>query len=124
MIIDSHCHAGKGDRLTGPWGTDAPWGLPAAGSTGKDRPDRPLRRFQLLLAGGERGRWPDRGQARARRKPVPAALVPLTRSTTAARFLRPAGPLSPAPGAMGDRGDPWAADQFPADQLSYPQTQR
>src|SRR5215510_11202836 len=24
MIIDSHCHAGKGDLLTGPWDTDAP----------------------------------------------------------------------------------------------------
>ena len=23
MIIDSHCHAGKGDGLTGPWDTDA-----------------------------------------------------------------------------------------------------
>ena len=24
MIIDSHCHAGKGDGLTGPWDTNAP----------------------------------------------------------------------------------------------------
>jgi predicted TIM-barrel fold metal-dependent hydrolase len=24
MIIDSHCHGGKGDGLTGPWDTDAP----------------------------------------------------------------------------------------------------
>ena len=24
MIIDAHCHAGKGDGLTGPWDTDAP----------------------------------------------------------------------------------------------------
>jgi predicted TIM-barrel fold metal-dependent hydrolase len=24
VIIDSHCHAGKGDGLTGPWDTDAP----------------------------------------------------------------------------------------------------
>jgi uncharacterized protein len=24
MIIDCHCHAGKGDGLTGPWDTDAP----------------------------------------------------------------------------------------------------
>ena len=23
MIIDAHCHAGKGDGLTGPWDTDA-----------------------------------------------------------------------------------------------------
>jgi uncharacterized protein len=24
MIIDCHCHAGKGDGLSGPWDTDAP----------------------------------------------------------------------------------------------------
>ena len=24
MIIDCHCHAGKGDGLTGPWDTAAP----------------------------------------------------------------------------------------------------
>lgn len=24
MIIDCHCHAGKGDLLTNPWDTDAP----------------------------------------------------------------------------------------------------
>ena len=24
MIIDSHCHAGKGDKMTSPWNTDAP----------------------------------------------------------------------------------------------------
>lgn len=24
MIIDCHCHAGKGDLLTGPWHTNAP----------------------------------------------------------------------------------------------------
>ncbi|HEY9643063.1 MAG TPA: amidohydrolase family protein [Coleofasciculaceae cyanobacterium] len=27
MIIDCHCHAGKGDLLTGPWDTDAPINL-------------------------------------------------------------------------------------------------
>jgi uncharacterized protein len=26
MIVDGHCHAGKGDGLTGPWNTDAPVG--------------------------------------------------------------------------------------------------
>ncbi|MFL5796903.1 MAG: amidohydrolase family protein [Actinomycetota bacterium] len=26
MIVDSHCHAGQGDGLTGPWDTDAPLG--------------------------------------------------------------------------------------------------
>ena len=24
MIIDCHCHAGKGDRMTAPWNTEAP----------------------------------------------------------------------------------------------------
>ncbi|MCU1349294.1 MAG: amidohydrolase, partial [Acidobacteria bacterium] len=24
MIIDGHCHAGRGDGLTGPWDTTAP----------------------------------------------------------------------------------------------------
>jgi hypothetical protein len=24
VIVDFHCHAGKGDRLTGPWDTTAP----------------------------------------------------------------------------------------------------
>src|SRR5437667_9023828 len=26
MIIDCHCHAGKGDIMSGPWNTDAPLG--------------------------------------------------------------------------------------------------
>jgi predicted TIM-barrel fold metal-dependent hydrolase len=26
MIIDSHCHAGKGDKMTAPWNTNAPMG--------------------------------------------------------------------------------------------------
>lgn len=36
MIIDSHCHAGKGDGLTGPWDTNAPLGryLQRAGLAG------------------------------------------------------------------------------------------
>jgi predicted TIM-barrel fold metal-dependent hydrolase len=39
MIIDSHCHAGKGDGLTGPWDTDAPLEayLRRAGEAGIDR---------------------------------------------------------------------------------------
>jgi hypothetical protein len=28
MIIDAHCHAGKGDGLTGPWDTNAPLEFP------------------------------------------------------------------------------------------------
>lgn len=39
MIIDSHCHAGKGDGLTGPWDTSAPLGkyLPRASTAGINR---------------------------------------------------------------------------------------
>src|SRR5215216_7423209 len=39
MIIDCHCHAGKGDGLTGPWDTDAPLGkyLLRAARAGIDR---------------------------------------------------------------------------------------
>lgn len=39
MIIDAHCHAGRGDGLTGPWDTAAPLGryLRRAGAAGIDR---------------------------------------------------------------------------------------
>ena len=39
MIIDCHCHAGKGDILTAPWNTDAPLGsyLRRARAAGIDR---------------------------------------------------------------------------------------
>jgi predicted TIM-barrel fold metal-dependent hydrolase len=39
MIIDCHCHAGKGDGLTGPWDTSAPLGkyLRWASNAGIDR---------------------------------------------------------------------------------------
>src|SRR5689334_11529260 len=39
MIIDAHCHAGKGDGLTGPWDTDASLGryLRRAAAAGIDR---------------------------------------------------------------------------------------
>lgn len=39
MIIDCHCHAGKGDGLTGPWDTDAPLGryLERAAAAGIER---------------------------------------------------------------------------------------
>lgn len=39
MIVDCHCHAGKGDGLTGPWDTDAPIGahLVRAARAGIDR---------------------------------------------------------------------------------------
>jgi predicted TIM-barrel fold metal-dependent hydrolase len=39
MIVDCHCHAGRGDRLTAPWNTDAPLGayLRRARAAGIDR---------------------------------------------------------------------------------------
>jgi uncharacterized protein len=39
MIIDCHCHAGQGDRLTAPWDTDAPLGayLKRAHAAGIDK---------------------------------------------------------------------------------------
>ncbi|NLD68505.1 MAG: amidohydrolase family protein [Limnobacter sp.] len=39
MIVDCHCHAGKGDGFTGPWDTDAPLGayLRRAAAAGIDR---------------------------------------------------------------------------------------
>jgi predicted TIM-barrel fold metal-dependent hydrolase len=39
MIIDCHCHAGKGDLLTAPWNTEAPLGayLRRARAAGIDR---------------------------------------------------------------------------------------
>jgi predicted TIM-barrel fold metal-dependent hydrolase len=39
MIIDAHCHAGRGDRLTAPWNTTAPLGayLRRARAAGIDR---------------------------------------------------------------------------------------
>jgi predicted TIM-barrel fold metal-dependent hydrolase len=39
MIIDAHCHAGRGDGLTGPWDTTAPLGryLRRAAAAGIDR---------------------------------------------------------------------------------------
>lgn len=39
MIIDFHCHAGKGDKMTAPWNTDAPIEpyLRRAGAAGIDR---------------------------------------------------------------------------------------
>jgi uncharacterized protein len=39
MIIDGHCHAGRGERLTAPWNTAAPLGayLRRAGAAGINR---------------------------------------------------------------------------------------
>src|SRR5580765_2468654 len=39
MIVDCHCHAGKGDILTAPWNTDAPLGayLQRAEAAGIDK---------------------------------------------------------------------------------------
>ena len=113
-------------RRAGPqkvlFGTDGPWLHPAVELSKVHALGLPPAQKNLVLgANWLRLTTVARSRAQARRMPVPATRVPLTRSTAAARFLRP---RSPAPGPMGDRGDPWAADQFPADQLSYPQTQR
>ena len=56
MIIDCHCHAGKGDGLTGPWDTAAPlekylrWA-----ADGRHRPHRDLCRVSLRLCGRQPG---------------------------------------------------------------------
>ena len=51
MIVDCHCHAGKGDGLTGPWDTAAPLEqhMRRAAQAGIDRTvifvDPPLRNY-------------------------------------------------------------------------------
>ena len=44
MIIDCHCHAGKGDGLTGPWDTNAPLRdfLRWSGAAGQIETGRPI----------------------------------------------------------------------------------
>ena len=67
MIIDCHCHAGKGDGLTGPWDTAAPLGryLRRAREAGIER-HRALRRLSLRLS-----RRQPRGRAHRRRPARP-----------------------------------------------------
>ena len=118
-------------RRAGPqkvmFGTDGPWLHPAVELSKVYALRLPPAQEKLVLAAN----WlrltavaRSRARAQAWRKPVPATRVPLTRSTAAARRLRPGRPASPTPDLIGDRGDPWTAEQFPADQLSYPQAQR
>jgi hypothetical protein len=116
-------------RRAGPqkvlFGSDGPWLHPAVELSKVHELGLPPAQENLVLAANWlrlTARARSRARTQARRKPVPATHVPLTRSTVAAGLLRPGSPLSPGP--IGDRGDPWAADQFPADHLSYPQTQR
>jgi predicted TIM-barrel fold metal-dependent hydrolase len=110
-------------RRAGPqkvmFGSDGPWLHPAVELSKVYALGLPPAQENLVLgANWLRLTAPARSGVRARRKPAPAILVPLTRSTAAARLLRPGGPPSPAPGAMDDRGDPWAVGQFPAGHLS------
>lgn len=118
-------------RRAGPqkvlFGTDGPWLHPGVELSKVDALGLPPAQKNLVLGAN----WlrltaaaRSRRRTQVRRKPVPATRMPLTRSTAAARLLRPGHLQSPSPGPMGERGDPWVADQFPADQLSYPQTQR
>ena len=80
MIIDCHCHAGKGDGLTGPWDTAAPLEqhLRRAAQAGIDRTVI----FALPL--GLRGRQP-----RGRRGSLRARPQPLLRLRLRARGARP-----------------------------------
>ena len=64
MIIDSHCHAGKGDGLTGPW-TPTLRSAPTSRAARRDRPDGPVRRIHFGLPERERGRRPHRYRASA-----------------------------------------------------------
>ena len=108
-------------RRAGPrkvlFGTDGPWLHPAV-ELAKVRA-LGLPRYQERLVLG--GNWlrltaPARTGARRQPRPGPAARRALMRSTAAARLRRPGG-LGP-PAQAGDRGDPWAGDQFPAGRLA------
>ena len=55
MIIDSHCHAGKGDGLTGPWDTAAPLDkYLRRAARGRNYPHGPLRRVSFRLRSANR----------------------------------------------------------------------
>jgi predicted TIM-barrel fold metal-dependent hydrolase len=112
-------------RRAGPqkvlFGTDGPWLHPAVELSKVHALGLPPAQENLVLGAN----WlrltaasRSRARAQARLRPVSASRVPLTRSTAAARLLRPGSPQSHALGPIGDRDDPWAADQFPADHLS------
>ena len=118
-------------RRAGPqkvlFGTDGPWLHPAV-ELSKIRvlrlpPDRErlvLGTNWLRLTAAARSR----ARARIQRRPAPATRMTLMRSTAASRPLHPGDLQSPSPALVDDRGDPWAADQFPVDHLSFPQTRR
>ena len=112
-------------RRAGPqkvlFGTDGPWLHPAVELSKVHALGLPRAQENLVLGAN----WlrltaaaRSRTRAQARLRLVPATRVPLTRSTAAVRLRRPGGPQSPLPGPIGDRGDPWAPDQVPADRLS------
>ena len=67
MIIDCHCHAGKGDGLTGPWDTAAPLGkYLRVGGCVRDHAHGSLRRVPLRLR-----RRQSRGRAHRGEEPCP-----------------------------------------------------
>jgi uncharacterized protein len=116
-------------RRAGPqkvlFGSDGPWLHPAVELSKVHALGLPPAQENLVLGAN----WlrltaaaRSRARAQTRRRPSPVIRVPLTPSTAAGLLLPPGSPRSPSPGPVGDRGDPWAADQFPADRLSYPRT--
>ena len=110
-------------RRAGPqkvlFGTDGPWLHPAV-ELSKVRALRLLPDQERLVLSGNWLRLTatarSRARARARQRPGPAARIALTRSSAAPRLPRPGELLSPAPVRVGERGDPWAGEQFPADR--------
>ena len=87
MIIDCHCHAGKGDGLTGPWDTAAPLDkyLRRAARAG-DRPHRALRRVSFGLRASPTAR--SRASSRSRPRPLLRLRLRPCRHATAGRCAR------------------------------------
>jgi predicted TIM-barrel fold metal-dependent hydrolase len=107
------------------FGTDGPWLHPGVELSKVYALGLPSAQQNLVLgANWLRLTAAARSRTRAQEESARAARVALTRSTAAARPLRPWSPQSLGPGPMGHRGDPWAGHQFPADDLSYQPTPR
>jgi len=108
-------------RRAGPrkvlFGSDGPWLHPAV-ELSKVRVLGLLPYQEHLVLGGNWLRLTaaarSRARTRARRRPEPTSRTALTRSTAAPRLLRRGELQPPAPVVVGDRGDPWVAEQFPA----------
>jgi uncharacterized protein len=106
-------------RRAGPrkvlFGTDGPWLHPAVELSKVRVLGLPPNQERLVLGGN----WlrltaaaRSRAPAWARRRPEPTSRRMLTRSTAAPRPLLHGELQPPAPVLVGDRGDPWAAEQF------------